>query len=221
MQTLNDIEINLMPPVNPAQSQRIVGVDLSSVLNASVYAVTEKFDSDWAAFGPIQIDKVSANQLLIPINADITLSNIQDNLSITYYAKTIAPGGEDVTGRVIFKGQDFNIYAAPITFNLDSCCLPSKIVIDISKYNQDIPVDVVSIGTGTSGAATTTIVDNTSSDYNNDFGNDFGGDIKKRVLYLLNTDFWNAHEARDQFPYTIAYKGKTATNLITIQKIHN
>lgn len=221
MQILNDLVINLQPPINPTQTQRQIEVDLSVIVNPGSYVITN-FDIDRSAFGTVVLDKLSPNQIVVPINNDIILSDIQHDLAITYYGKPIIPNGDGVTGRVVFKGQSFAIAAAPINLNIDCCCIPSKIIIDISQYNQGLPVDLVTIGAGVSGAATITIIDNTSSDYNNDFSNDFGGDKDKQILYLLNTDFWNTYEAKDQFSYTISYKGRTATNFITIQKmLHN
>ncbi|MBS1686829.1 MAG: hypothetical protein JSS76_18975 [Bacteroidetes bacterium] len=219
MQILEDIIIDLQPPLNAELPTRLIEVDLNSRLNGAAYQLNNQFSYNRDAFGSIIADRAKPNQVLIPVNNIIVLSGIADELSVIYYASPKI-AGEPVMGKILFTGQTFEIGAAPINYDIDACCtIPSKIVIDVSHFNQGLPVSLVSIGSNNTNAATTAILDNTGNDYNNDFNDDFGGKKDMQIIYQLNSGFWQAYDAYDRFPYTISYKGKTASNFITIRKV--
>lgn len=218
MDTIEDIAITLLPAALNNVGQRIIAVDLQSRINFGTYFLMPSFSFDSGVFSEVRVDEATGRKAIITINENRLVTSIDRDTSIRYYAQSVQ--GESLSGMIIFPELDFAQSAAPITFELDACCsLPDVIMINVRDYNAGRPVSLTSVGTNNLNAGTITIEDLTANDYNGDFNSDFGADLYQRIKYVLNksTDLWKTVGAQDQFSYTINYKGKTATNSITIR----
>lgn len=218
MELLDDISVTLKPSQNFLQDERLIEVDLSGQINFTQFVLQPNFSFNNGAFGSVRIDEASGSNIVISIKNDISLTGIEDELAVRYYANS--QNGESVTGKVVFPQIEFELGVNPIVFELDNCCsLPDKIVIDVRNYNGNLPVSLTGVGDNNTDAATITLNDVTGSDYNDDFNDDFGMEPNKIITYTLNktTDFWKTLYASDRFQYNITYKGKTASNFITVK----
>ncbi|MBL7799853.1 MAG: hypothetical protein JNL95_03930 [Chitinophagales bacterium] len=218
METIQDIQVTLLPAQPYSNGQRVIAVDLQSRVNFSTFRLLPDFSYDSGVFSSVRIDEATGKKAIVTINENRLLSGMSNDTSIRYYAQTI--GGDSLSGVITFPEMDYEISASPITFELDACCsLPDVIYIDVRDYNGGRPVNLASVGSNITNAGTVTLEDYTASDFNDDFNDDFGTDLHKRIKYVLNktTDFWKTLAAVDQFSYTINYNGKTATNSISIR----
>ena len=62
-------------------------------------------------------------------------------------------------------------------------------------------------------------MEDTDSDYNNDYNDAFGHEPNQIIVYTLNksSTFWKTLGASTRCKYNVSYRGKTATNVITIK----
>ncbi len=215
---LEDLIIPLKEDQGYLGTGRVIGVDLSGRVNFSTYSFGENFGYDSGAIGSVYVDPSYPSTLLVNIKDEPVLETPDENVNIRYSA--LGTNGDMVTGRIILDNLDFEISAAPIDVQLDICCdLPTDLEIDVTKHNGGIPVELTNVGAGNIDAGTITVLENNGSDYNEDYNGDYGGTPTRKVGYALNTssDFWKKRPAIDSFSYTISYKGKTASNLITVR----
>lgn len=213
-----DIEVRLKPSQNFFENQRTIEVDVNSRVSPHSYALDSKFSFNQNAFTNVRLDDAKPGRIVLTLSNEVTLNDLDDEIAVTYYARS--ENGNSVSGKIVFPEVEFEISAKPVEIELDDpCCLPDKIVVNVRDHHGGRPVTLTGIGSTNSSAATVTLIDLTGSDYNDDFNDNFGMTPGKVIDYTLNkaTTFWKTRAALDMFTYTISYKGRTASNSITIK----